>query len=136
VLNGFILILALLPSALLAAGAGRHLPRGEEHPQTIEVVFNSPFGEVQFTSVGKGHSGFLRNAKGALMGFAEVRGPTECETWFHSDKGAPLPAGCEFVFYDSEDGRSLGVRSGEMEETDLFQTTRGKLRGWRDYVAL
>ncbi len=135
-----IAMLALLPSALLAGEAERHLPRGEEKPEVIEIVFTSPFGEVQFTQVGKAgsgwHSGFLRNSKGYLMGYSEVRGPSECERWFLSPKSAPLPAGCEFVFQDNFDGRTQSVRSSEMRETDLFQAARGRWRGWRDYVAL
>ena len=114
------------------AAPTRGLPRGEEHPHVIEVVFDSPVGEVQFTRVGLdktlGHSGFLRNAKGYLMGFSGVSGSVLCEQWLRSDKSQPLPGDCEFSFYDDVDGRTLSVRSGEMTEASLFQTVKGKMR--------
>jgi|GEM_PF-5005444 len=117
---------------VFGAEAERHLPRGEEHPAVIESLYDSPFGEVQFTRVGLeqalGHSGFLRNAKGTLVGFKEVRGPSFCEAWFLSNKTESLPGGCEFVFLDEETGREVGVRSGEMTEASIFQTTKGKFR--------
>jgi hypothetical protein len=132
------LAIALLSAGPWALANGRRaLPLGEENPQMIEKLYESPVGEVQFTQVGKnGHSGFLRNSRGNLMAFEEVRGPAVCGDWFLSTKWSELPAGCEFVFYDSFDGRTLSVRSEEMKETNLFQAARGKLRGWRNYVAL
>jgi hypothetical protein len=110
----------------------RGLPRGEEHPQVIEAIFESPVGEVQFTRVGLnralGHSGFLRNSRGYLMGYQGVRGPAFCSEWLNGDKTQPLPGDCEFSFYDDVSGRTLSVRSGEMTEASLFQTIKGKMR--------
>ena len=133
-MKGFLALLPLLWTQAQAAERG--LPRGEERPAVIEQLYTSPQGEVQFTKVGSGHSGFLRDARGYLIGFLEVRGPAACEHWFLSEKTEALPGGCEFVFLDEDGGRELGVRSDEMREADIFQATRGKLRDWRSYVAL
>ncbi|HEY8280613.1 MAG TPA: hypothetical protein VIH99_13365 [Bdellovibrionota bacterium] len=122
--------LAFLPLLALAEPE-RHIPKGEEYPAYIEKLYSSPVGEVQFTEVGKGHSGFLRNSKGNLMSLQDVRGSSDCDDWFASTKWTPLPVGCEFVFYDEYDGRYQAVRSEEMEEATIFQTTHGKMRGWR-----
>lgn len=125
---------AIVTAGSLKAGAEptRGIPRGEEHPAVIEALFDSPLGEVQFTRIGLdkalGHSGFLRNAKGNLMGFQRVDGPAFCQDWFTSDKAQPLPGNCEFSFYDDVEGRTLSVRSGEMMEASIFQTVKGKMR--------
>lgn len=133
-MKGFLAITVVLGATGTAASAEptRGLPRGEEHPQVIEAIFDSPVGEVQFTRVGLskalGHSGFLRNSKGYLMGFQGVDGPAFCNEWFNGDKAQPLPGDCEFSFYDDMNGRTLSVRSGEMTEASLFQTIKGKMR--------
>ena len=130
------ILAAMLPGLACASGE-RHIPRGELNPQIIEKVFDSPVGEIEFTAImgvaagAVGHSGFLRNVRGSLMGFSEVRGAQECETWFMSGKTEAVPRSCEFFFYDESDGRTLSVRSDELEETTLFQVARGTLRGWR-----
>jgi hypothetical protein len=125
---------AILPFRAFAAPSERHIPTGELHPQVIEKVYDSPRGEVQFTVVEGSvaeHSGYLRNVKGNLMGFTEVRGGGECEQWFLSSKEAQLPSGCEFLFYDNFDGRYMSIRSDEMEESSLFDVASGELRGKR-----
>lgn len=130
------LIAMVVTGAIVTANANaaptRGLPKGEEHPHVIEAVFDSPVGEVQFTRVGLsralGHSGFLRNAKGYLMGFSGVSGAKACGEWLTSDKSQPLPGDCEFSFYDDVEGLTLSVRSGEMTEASLFQTVKGKMR--------
>ncbi len=137
-MKGLLTITAMLGAISVAGSsetrgeATRGLPRGEEHPFVIEAVFDSPVGEVQFTRLGletaKAHSGFLRNAKGLLIGFSGVAGPAFCEQWLRSDKQEPLPGGCEFTFYDDTDGRALSVRSSEMTEASIFQLTKGKMR--------
>jgi hypothetical protein len=129
-MRGILVLLAIVASGSAYAEPERHLPRGEESPALIESLYSSPFGEVQFTRIGStgGHSGFLRNNKGYLIGFREVHGPAFCETWFLSNKEEKVPAGCEFVFHDEETGREIAVRSGEMEEASLFQATKGKMR--------
>jgi hypothetical protein len=118
-------------SSFASDASGRSLPRGEETPHVIEAIYASPVGEVQFTRVGRGHSGFLRNAKGYLIGFQTVNGPAFCEKWFLSDKVEALPGDCEFVFFDEGTGRHLAVRSSEMTEATLFQAVKGKMRGTR-----
>jgi hypothetical protein len=129
------LLLWLLPTLALADGE-RHVPRGELTPQVIEKAFDSPVGEVEFTSVGSsGHSAMLRNVKGRVMGFTEVRGSQDCETWFMSDKASELPRNCQFFFYDENSGRTLEVRGDELEESSLFDVASGELRGRAD-VAL
>jgi len=138
--------LALAPAWLASAqDGGRSLPKGEERAHFLEKVFESPIGEVEFTVLGSAktvdggggeRSGFLRASRGNLLSFQEARGATGCQAWFQSAKQQPLPGGCEFVFYDETSGRSLSVRSEEMEESNLFQAAKGKLRGWRSYVAL
>lgn len=131
---GLVALVAALPSLALAT-PGRSLPRGEEHPAVLEKLYSTPIGEVQFTNAGAaGYGGFLRNARGMLVSFSEVRGPAACEAWFKSSKDDPVPGDCEFLFYDETDGRFLSVRSAEMEEASLFEAARGKLRG--AYVAL
>jgi len=122
-------LLALLPSLAYSAPE-RHIPRGELSPQVIEKVYDSPRGEVQFTVVesSSSHSAFLRNTKGNLMGFTEVRGGQDCETWFLSAKGNSVPRGCEFLFYDDLDGRTLSVRSDELEESDIFGMASGEIQ--------
>lgn len=133
-MKGFLAITVVLGATGTAASAEptRGLPRGEEHPQVIEAIFDSPVGEVQFTRVGLnrtlGHSGFLRNSRGYLMGYQGVSGAPACGAWLTSDKTQPLPGDCEFSFYDDENGRTLSVRSGEMTEASLFQTIKGKMR--------
>ncbi len=135
-MRGFLILAAMIAAGSVTDSFGiepeRHLPRGEEHPAVIESLYDSPFGEVQFTRIGLdiplGHSGFLRNGKGTLIGFKEVRGPAFCENWFQSNKTEALPGGCEFVFHDEHTGREIGVRSAEMFEASIFQTTKGKMR--------
>lgn len=124
-----ILALVLLVAPTAHAEITRGIPRGEEKPAVIESIFDSPFGEVQFTRVGRdGYSGFLRNSRGYLIGFQEVRGHSGCTPWLMSDKAQPLPGGCEFVFVDEHTGRATAVRSDEMTEATIFQLPRGKLR--------
>lgn len=136
--KGFVIaIWAFLPLSSAIAGGGRSLPVGEEHPAVIEKLYTSPVGEVEFTDRGPlGHSGFLRNNRGNLLAFAEVRGGAVCENWLAGPKDSDLPVRCEFVFFEMSSGRFLAVRSEEMEESNLFQAAHGKLRGWRSYVAL
>jgi hypothetical protein len=128
-------LVAALPNLANAAPSERHIPRGELQPQVIEKVYDSPRGEVQFTVIEgmqpAGHSGYLRNVKGNLMGFTEVRGGGECEKWFLSSKEEELPRGCEFLFYDNFDGRYMAIRSDEMEESSLFEVASEELRGKR-----
>lgn len=130
-----LLVLAAALFTLLPAHAHEHnqitrgIPRGADRAELIESLYDSPFGEVQFTRIGRSeHSGFLRNARGYLIGFLEVRGPAFCGQWFQSEKTEALPSGCEFVFMDDTTGRMVAVRSDEMTETSLFQATRGKMR--------
>ena len=129
------IVISLVP-LVATAEPSRTIPRGELNAHVIEKLFSSPVGEVEFTTYGMGRSGFLRNARGVLMGFSEVRGPWACEEYFQSEKTGLLPEGCEFVFYNAEDGRFLSVRSHEMQEATLFDAARGKLRAWRTYVSL
>jgi hypothetical protein len=115
-----LLALGFTPAAAFAAG-DRHIPRGELSPQIIEKAFGSPIGEVEFTSVGSGgHSAMLRNVRGRLMGFTEVRGSQACEQWFLSDKSREMPRNCQFLFFDENSGRTLEVRGDELEESSLF----------------
>jgi hypothetical protein len=126
------LFLIFIPFTAFANGE-RHIPRGELTPQVVERAFESPVGEVEFTAVqGAGHSALLRNARGRLMGFTEVRGSRDCETWFLSDKAADLPRSCEFFFYDENTGRTLNVRGDELEESTLFGVASGGLHGMAD----
>ena len=128
-------LLSLSP-LLAVAGGERHIPRGELAPQMVERAFESPLGEVEFTSVqGAGHSALLRNSHGRLMGFTEVRGSQDCESWFISDKRGELPRSCEFFFYDETNGRTLSVRGDELQESTLFEVAASRLRGRSD-VAL
>lgn len=121
--------IAIAPNFALAAPE-RHIPRGELYPQVIEKVYDSPRGEVQFTVIEKSnqHSGFLRNNKGNLMGFTEVRGGQNCEEWFLSTKGESVPRGCEFLFYDNVDGRYMSIRSEELQESDIFGMASGTIQ--------
>ncbi len=65
--------------AQAALAATRSIPKGEEHPSVIEKVFASPFGEVEFTHHAlTGHSAFLRNVRGHLLGYQYVLGPASC----------------------------------------------------------
>jgi hypothetical protein len=125
-------LVAMLPGVSRGAPE-RRIPRGELSPQVIEKVYDSPRGEVQFTVIEAtaSHSGFLRNNKGNLMGFTEVRGGRECEQWFLSAKTEPVPRGCEFLFYDNFEGRYMSIRSDEMEENSIFDVASGELRGRR-----
>jgi hypothetical protein len=129
--------LVLVQATLASAEPTRSLPKGEERPHLIERIFFAPEGEVQLTSVGLGgHSGFLRTETGNLLGFQAVNGSSACEQWFLSDAKDALPGDCEFVFRDDFTGSQVAVRSSEMQESDLFEATRGVMRGWRNHVAL
>lgn len=123
---------ALWPLSALAANPQRHIPRGEDNPQVIEKVFDSPVGEVQFlVSRRSERGGYLRNAKGHLAKFTEVRGGRDCEEWFLSNKETELPRNCEFLFYDDYAGRYFSVRSYELEESTIFGVASGRLRARR-----
>jgi hypothetical protein len=109
--------------------AERGIPKGELSPQVVEKAYDTPRGEVHFTiqeSSGN-RSGYLRNVRGGLMTFSEVRGGRDCEDWFQSAKVTQAPKGCEFLFYDSYDGRTISVRSEEMAESSLFDVTSDAL---------
>jgi hypothetical protein len=124
------ILAAPLPRLASAAPTGRHIPTGELNPQVIEKVFDSPRGEVQFTVEERTrvHGGYLRNVKGHLMAFTEVRGGGECEEWFSGTKGDAVPRGCEFLFYDNADGRSMLVKGEELRESDIFGMASGEIQ--------
>jgi len=124
------LLLALsagISSEVFASGA-RSLPAGANNPAVVEKVFASPRGEVQFVTLAGGHSAFLRNNKGHLASFKEVRGPSTCDEWLISSKSEPMPRGCDFYFHDEHSGGLYSVRSEEMEESSLFQSVQGVSR--------
>lgn len=128
------MILATLATTIASANdappPGRSLPRGEDTPALIEKLYASREGEVQFVRMGAdGYTALLRNQKGGLMGLREIRGPGLCDEWLTSDKDEELPRGCEFVFHDERNQNPRVVHSEELEETDLFQAVKGKLRG-------
>jgi hypothetical protein len=133
-----ILALAFIPLAAHAelVAANRTLPRGEEKPAYIELVYRSPVGDLEFLKRGDSHSVFLRNVKGSLTELTTINGPVACDAWFISDKSESLPKGCEFEFYSKEDGSRLNVRSEEMNESSLFQAVSGSVRERGKHVAL
>jgi hypothetical protein len=122
------LMLSLLAASAQAEVAGRWLPSGET-PSVIEHVYASPRGDLEFLRRGDSHSVLLRNVKGSLAEMTSLQGPMSCDEWFISDKETALPAECEFIFYSQDDGTYLSVKSEEMEESNLFRSVSGSLRG-------
>jgi len=116
--------------AWTAPEAARSLPKGEDDPMVIDALFSSPAGEVQFVSKRKeeAFSAFLRDFKGSLLALEAIEGPERCGRWVISDKQAPIPDGCSFVFRDDFVDGSYSVRSEEMQEASLFQVVKGKMR--------
>lgn len=78
----------------------------------------------------------LRNFKGKLLDFQEVRGQVLCHEWMLSRKTERLPVGCEFLFRDDDDGTYYTIRSDEMVEGGIFQVMRSAMRGQERYVSL
>lgn len=134
------IILALVFCPFLAkaeiVAADRTLPKGEEKPAYIELVYKSPVGDLEFLKKGDSHSVFLRNVKGSLTELTNINGPVACDSWFISEKTEKLPAGCEFEFFSSEDSSHINVRSEEMEESSLFQAVSGSVRERGKHVTL
>lgn len=114
-------------SAEARAIGGRSLPTGADQIATVEKVYQSPRGEVHFVEIAGGHSVMLRNNKGDLASFKEVRGSSQCDAWLISDKSESLPGGCDFLFHDEQMGGLYSVRSEEMTESSLFQVVRSTL---------
>jgi hypothetical protein len=127
-------------SAEARAIGGRSLPAGADQIATVEKVYQSPRGEVHFVEISGGHSVMLRNNKGDLASFKEVRGPSQCDAWLISNKSETIPGGCDFIFHDELMGGLYSVRSDEMEESSLFQVVRSTLErkatGGGDIVSL
>ncbi|MCO5142217.1 MAG: hypothetical protein M9962_03905 [Oligoflexia bacterium] len=116
--------------------SNRGLPTGEESPQVIEKIYESPRGEVHFAKSKDSHLVLLRNPSGLLLELSEIKGPADCEGWILSKKNADLPRGCDFFFYDESNGTYLSVRSEEMSESSIFQSVRKTLRESGRYVTL
>lgn len=114
-------------SAEARAIGGRSLPTGADRIATVEKVYQSPRGEVHFVEIAGGHSALLRNNKGHLASFKEVRGSSHCDAWLTSNKSEVIPGGCDFLFHDELMGGLYSVRSEEMEESSLFQVVRSTL---------
>jgi hypothetical protein len=121
--------LVSIQSAAAHAVGGRSLPAGADQISTVEKVYSTPRGEVHFVEVQGGHSALLRNNKGNLASFKEVRGSSQCDAWLISSKSESVPGGCDFIFHDELTGGLYSVRSEEMEEGSLFQAVRGTLSG-------
>ena len=122
--------------ALADITPGRWLPSGEEQVSLIQRVYTTPRGDIEFLRRGESHSVLLRNVKGALLEMVNLTGPMACDEWFISSKENAVPADCEFVFYSENEGTYIGVRSSEMEESNLFRSVSGSVRERGKNVAL
>lgn len=117
-------------------GADRGLPAGEENPQILEKIYESPRGEVHFAKGKDSHLVLLRSPAGLVLELSEIKGPIDCEGWILSEKSVEIPRGCDFFFYDQAHGIYVSVRSEEMSEGSIFQSVRKTIRQSGRYVTL